>query len=258
MLGLSRSTMVGFIKEGFVSPVRGRHNEYRFGFQDLVLLRTAQSLRAANVPTHRILRALKRLRSRLPAELPLTGLRINAIGDDVAVQERGKSVSAESGQFLFDFEVTASPAAVLAMRPVDDDASSSARDWFVHAERAEQDDVSSAEAAYRKAIEASPSFINAYLNLGALLQEDGRYREAIELYDTALRLAPSESLLHFNRALALEDLGRTEDGLEAYERCLAITPELADAHWNAARLYEQLDQPQMALQHYSAYRRLQR
>jgi hypothetical protein len=73
MLGISRSVIDGLIGAGFVSPTRGKKREYRFTFQDLVILRTALDLRAANIPPRKISRSLKRLRESLPEELPMSG-----------------------------------------------------------------------------------------------------------------------------------------------------------------------------------------
>ena len=84
MLGISRNVVLGLVKAGFVSPVRGPRNTYRFGFQDVVLLRTAQALRSARIPARRIHRSLERLRALLPSTVPMTGLRITAVGDDIA------------------------------------------------------------------------------------------------------------------------------------------------------------------------------
>ena len=61
MLGLSRSAIAGLIANGFVRPARGPRNAYRFSFRDVVLLRTAHDLQAADIPTRTILRALQRL-----------------------------------------------------------------------------------------------------------------------------------------------------------------------------------------------------
>ncbi len=105
MLGLSRAVITGLVNAGFVTPTRGKRREYRFSFQDVVLLRTAHALQAAQVPARRIVRSLQRLRATLPGELPLTGLRITAVGGDVAVREGEHQWSAESGQLLIDFEV---------------------------------------------------------------------------------------------------------------------------------------------------------
>jgi len=87
-----------------VSPARGARNAWRFSFQDLIVLRTAQSLVAAKVPARRINKALKSLREKLPAAMPLSGLSIAAVGDQVVVKEGGSRWQAESGQYLLAFE----------------------------------------------------------------------------------------------------------------------------------------------------------
>ncbi len=87
LLGLSRSVVYGLIEAGFVTPARGRRREYRFSFPDLVVMRAAQGLSEAKIPAARILRSLRRLRAQLPQELPLAGLRIEAVGDAVVVGE---------------------------------------------------------------------------------------------------------------------------------------------------------------------------
>ena len=89
MLGLSRGVISSLIAAGFVAPTRGPRHEYRFTFQDVVLLRTAAELQAARIAPRRILQALRRLKEKLPAELPLAGLRISAVGNDVTVKEGG-------------------------------------------------------------------------------------------------------------------------------------------------------------------------
>ena len=65
MLGISRSAISGLMAAGFVSPSRGKRREYRFTFQDVVMLRTAHSLREAHIPARKILRSLRRLRESL-------------------------------------------------------------------------------------------------------------------------------------------------------------------------------------------------
>jgi len=55
MLGISPRVIGGLVRSGFVTPARGARNEYRFSFQDLVLIRTAHALQGADIPTRRIL-----------------------------------------------------------------------------------------------------------------------------------------------------------------------------------------------------------
>ena len=261
MLGLSRAVLTGFIAAGFVKPSRGPRNEYRFTFQDVVLLRTAQGLQAASIPPRKILRSLKRLKAALPQELPLTGLRITAVGSDIAVRNGSGQWAAESGQLLMDFEIAPVRGAVAFLQHAPAPLESSPADadeWFVRAEELEEKKAhAEAEAAYRRALDLSPSHADAWLNLGAMMCEARRCEEAVALYDRALEHCPDEPLLHFNRAIALEDQGRTREAIASYEACLRLSPDLADAHFNAARLHEQIGNAQKAVRHFSAYRRLQ-
>ena len=53
LLRLPRSTIRALIDAGFVTPARGVRNAWRFSFQDLIVLRTAQALARAQVPHRR-------------------------------------------------------------------------------------------------------------------------------------------------------------------------------------------------------------
>jgi tetratricopeptide (TPR) repeat protein len=264
MLGISRAVVTGLVNAGFVKPQRGARNEYRFSFQDVVLLRTAYGLRAARIPQRKILRSLQRLKTALPRQLPLSGLRITAVGNDIAVRDGARQFEVESGQLLMDFDVTPVPGAVAflqrsAPQPAAAADGGSAQEWFARGEELEERDAKgAAEAAYRRAVALAPGHPDGWLNLGAMLCEDGRCREAVALYDEALTHCPDEALLHYNRAVALEDQGRARDAIAGYEASLRLAPELADAHYNAARLHEKLGNAQKAVRHLSAYRRLQR
>ena len=287
MLGLSRGVITGLIASGFVAPSRGPRNEYRFSFREVVLLRTAVDLQAAKIPPRKILASLRKLRQTLPAELPLSGLRITAVGNDVTVRDGRSQWHAESGQLVMDFELapqrgsvaflqrsawampTPAPAPALASAPPAVERGERARPFaaplredvgavFSRGEALEASDPRGAEAAYRKVLSLDPGHADAYLNLGALLCEGRRCDEAVALYDEALRRRPDEALLHFNRAIALEDQGRIDEALASYHAALRLAPDLADAHYNVARLHEQLGDAKQAVRHFSAYRRLQR
>ncbi|MGE5452752.1 MAG: tetratricopeptide repeat protein [Acidobacteriota bacterium] len=258
MLGMSRGVIDGLVKAGFISPTRGPRNEWRFSFRDLMLLRTARELRKAKVPGRRIMRSLASLRDSLPEEVPLTGLRITAIGAEVAVRDPGRGPwDAQSGQMLMDFEVAPVHDGIAFLKP-EPASDADPKAWLERGESLEGLDANAAEAAYRAALDLAPDYCDALLNLGALLCDRHRCGEAVSLYQQALERCPQSPLLHFNHAIALEDQGEHRLALASYERCLSLDPDLADAHFNAARLYEQLGDPQMALRHFSAYKRLQR
>ena len=284
LLGLSRAVIAGFIAAGFVTPKRGPRREYHFEFPDLVLLRAAQGLQSAQIAPRRILSALRRLRATLPADMPLSGLRLSAVGNDVVVRDGGAPWQATSGQWLLDFEVDASAAPAAAVHhlhnmhntregrtPIGQGHARSGpagaghaadapvaepRDWFQRGTELEASAPAEAEAAYRRAIAAAPTRADAYLNLGVLLADAGRHAEALAVYRQGLRHCPGEALLHYNLAVALEDAKQPEAAIGAYEQAVKLDPQMADAHFNAARLHDMLGRAKPAIRHYSAYRRL--
>jgi tetratricopeptide (TPR) repeat protein len=264
MTGLPRPTISALVAAGFVFPSRGSRNELRFTFQDLLLLRTAQSLRLARLPTRKILRALKALRASLPETMPLTGLRVLAIGDSVAVRDGTDRWEAESGQLLLTFDVEPD-SGDLIVAPIGlsfeaksepESQHAQALTSFDRAVALEAVNESAAETAYRQAIALHPCFEDAYLNLGALLCEAQRCGDAVELFDEALRHCGDAPLLQFNRGIALEDQGNVAEAVAAYAAALSVDPELADAHYNLAVLLERNNDFHGALRHFNAYRRL--
>lgn len=255
LLGLSRAVVAGLIEAGFVQPERGPRNEYMFSFQDLVLLRSARSLQEAGISPRRILASLKRLRSTLPEKVPLTGLRIRAVGDQVVASEREAAWQADDGQLLMDFELFEFDRGLTVFNHPATPEPKGAESWFSSGEELEAGDAAAAERAYREALRIDPGHVHSHLNLGAMLCESSRCPEALALYDQALAQGLAHPLLHFNRAVALEDMGRLEAAIAAYRDALALDPTLADAHYNLARLLEKTADAQGALRHYSAYRR---
>jgi tetratricopeptide (TPR) repeat protein len=260
MLGVSRRVVSGLVAAGFVTPSRGPRREYRFTFQDVVLLRTALQLRAAQIPPRKIIRALAQLRTALPDELPLTGIRVSAVGSDVVVKTGPSQWDAITGQLLLDFEVAEVKGDVVFLdsAPARKDSAHQAEEWYDLGDQLKSSDANGAEQAYKKAIQLSREpFYAAYIDLGVLLCElEGRCGDALRVFEEALAHFPESAVLHFNRAVVLEELGRLDDAERSYKRCLELEPSYADAHHNLAMLLETRGDRQGLVRHLSAYRRL--
>jgi tetratricopeptide (TPR) repeat protein len=252
LLNLSRGTIHSLVKAGFVSPTRGPHRTYLFSFQDLIVLRTAQALAAANVPARRITRSLKELRRQLPESVPLSGLSICAVADRVVVKEGGSRWQADSGQYLLALDVEPSEGSLSVIERRGPDAD----EWFERALALEADDAEGARRAYERAIASNGAHLSAHVNLGLLLHERGRFAEAESAYRRALHACGGDPVLHYNLGVLLEDMERKEEALAAYEQALRSNPQFADCHYNLALLCEDLDKPAKAIRHMAHYRRL--
>ena len=256
LLRLPRSTIRAFVDAGFVAPERGPRNVWRFSFQDLIVLRTAQSLSAAKVPQRRIVKSVKDLRRHLPDTMPLSGLSICAVADQVVVREGGRKWEADSGQYLLGFELDPKSGSLSVIEETPPRAAPSDGDWFARATALESHDRAAAREAYTRAIAAEPARVEPRLNLGRLLHEDGVLAEAEHVYREALARCGEHALVRFNLAVLLEDLERPRDALQSYAQALALDPSLADAHYNLSLLYEQLAKPRDAIRHMAQYRKL--
>ena len=261
LLGLSPTQVRSQARAGFLSPDRGPRNDYRFSFQDLVLLRTARELARARVPPARIRTALRDLAQQLPAGRSLSELRITAEGQRVLVRDGINAWNPESGQIQIDFAVSDLPRQRTATRrltpaPALAPPALTATDWFERGLQLEAVAPHEATQAYAEAVSLDPEYWDAHVNLGRLLQLAGRTLEAIEHYQIALRGGTGDPTAAFNLGTALEDRRKWSQAIVAYQRAVQIDPGFGDAHFNLARLYEQLGRRAAALRHLRTYRML--
>jgi tetratricopeptide (TPR) repeat protein len=273
LFGLPASAVRALTRAGNIHPVR-RAGKLHYTFQDLVVLRTASALRAANISSQRINRTLQKLRSALPVEVSLNQLSLTALGNRIAIREGRTLRESESGQYALALEIveekgrlhviarqnpaaplSAPPTATAPSRVASSAApldSGTADDLFEQALAVEDVDPKRARAAYEASLAADPNHVEARINLGRLLHADGQLLEAERIYRAAARPEP---MLTFNLAVLLEDLGREPDAIRAYRETLAMDPLFADAHFNLARLYERAQDAKSSLRHLLAYRR---
>ena len=263
LLGLSVAQIRSLIRDGLLSPAQGSRGEYRFSFQDLILLRTAKGLLAAKVPRRRIRIALQKLQQQLPEGKPLTGVRITAQGHKVVVRDGHELWDPASGQILMDFDLAELQREASTLVPVTDSSRvkkkkepSTAETWLQEGLELEEDDSEGAVAAYRKALDLDSNMPDVWLNLGRLLHEQGHVAEAETCYRRAVALLPEEPVALFDLGVALQDQERLAEAAAAYERTLALDDTFADAHFNLAAVYEALGERQAAFRHLKTYKSL--
>lgn len=262
LLSMPAAKVRAFARAGFLSPHRDARGHYRFSFNDIILLRAAKKLSAANIHSRQIWRALRILRDQLPQGQSLASLRIVAEGDRVVVREKATSWHPDSGQLTLDFSVAeiASEIAPL-VRKVAKAAETSqtlgSDDWYdlgVDLELACA--TEDAKRAYRSALELDSTNADAHINLGRLLHEEGQSKRAETHYRRAFSVTPDNAIAVYNLGTALQDQGRLKEASDAYEEAVRLVPDFADAHYNLAQLHEKLGNRATALQHLARYKAL--
>jgi tetratricopeptide (TPR) repeat protein len=254
LFGLPASAVRALARSGNIQPVR-QAGRLHYSFQDLLVLRTASALRAANISPQRINRTLQKLRSALPAGSALNRLSLTALGNRIAIREGQTLRESDSGQYALALEIVEEKGRlhVIARQDAAYPSEPSADELYASALALEDIDPQGARAAYEACLTADPAHVDARINLGRLLHLSGRLAEAEQIYRSGNQTEP---FLVFNLAVLLEDLDREPDAIVAYREALALDPQFADAHFNLARLYERARDPKASLRHLLAYRRM--
>jgi len=85
--------------------------------------------------------------------------------------------------------------------------------------------MTSAEKAYRRAVELDPEFLRAWVNLGGTLLNQWRFKECLEAGKRAVDLGGDLPLVHFNMGQAYLYLGDAEGLLRCCRKVLELDPE---------------------------------
>ncbi|MCC6336981.1 MAG: tetratricopeptide repeat protein [Myxococcales bacterium] len=226
-------------------------------FQDLVLLRTAKGLADRRVPKRRIAEALGRLREQMPKDQPLSAVTLAPSGKELVVSVASGKWNAASGQGLLDLGGQP-PRPAVWLREVKAAPRRDAEALFARAVELEEADPAGAVDAYSEALATNPHHADAHVNVGRLLHQRGKLKEAEAHYVAALVSRPTDATATFNLAVVLEDLGRVDDAMSRYLEAIELDPQCVDAYFNLARLYEKKGEKMAAIRHLKDYRRLTR
>jgi protein O-mannosyl-transferase len=112
-------------------------------------------------------------------------------------------------------------------------------------------------ALYRQTLEKNPDCFLIHNNLGLVLVQNGKPREAIEHYRQALRLKHTYSDACNNLGIVLMQTDRAQEAIEYYRKAVDLKPNYTAAHNNLGVALVQTGQPQEAIAHYEEAVRLQ-
>jgi tetratricopeptide (TPR) repeat protein len=271
ILAVQESRLRYWTQTGFVGPTVRKGGRFYYTFMDLVAVKSAKDLLAADVTLQAARKAVEGLRKALPTDThPASKLRlcsdgrtIVALADDIAFEPIG-------GQVVMAFSLAAfgeHVADVLAMPRVDPSAPHEVTDspteanggttayrHFVEACAAEdRGDSETAEHLFRQAVDLEPNMSAALTNLGNLVYRQGELEEARRLYERALDHDPMQAEARYNLANVFEDLGETELAIAELRRVCASCPDFADAHYNLGLMLAQVGGTGQAKQHLERY-----
>jgi tetratricopeptide (TPR) repeat protein len=271
ILAVQESRLRYWMQTGFVGPTVRKGGRFYYTFCDLVAVKAAKDLLAADVPLQKARKAVEGLRKALPADThPTSRLRLCSDGETIVALADDVAFHPVSGQVVMAFTVPSfgeHVSEVLAMPRVDPSAPSAIEEerteanggttayrHFVEACAAEDRGESVlAEHLFRQAIDLEPNMAAALTNLGNLVYRQGEVEQSRKLYERALEHDPNQPEARYNLANALEDLGEIEGAITELRKVCAAAPEFADAHYNLGLLLAQLGGTAQAKQHLERY-----
>jgi len=131
------------------------------------------------------------------------------------------------------------------------------RAWYQKGWISMKVDPDRAMVAFEKALEIQPGFAMAHRDLGMILLQKGRYKEAATHLEQAADLGLEHAKLYNFLGIAYSRTGRYQEAVKVYSRALSKEPEFAEAHLNLSYVYEKLNRPQSARLQYETACKLQ-
>lgn len=289
ILVLQESRLRYWMQTGFIGPTVRKGGRFYYTFCDLVAVKAAKDLLAADIPLQKVRKAVDSLKRALPNDThPTSRMRVCSDGETIVALADDVAFEPVGGQVVMAFTVPSlgqHVAEVLAMPRVDPTAVSGAAPGapgarhdagapdleiagesteangataayrhFVEACAAEdRGDSQLAEHLLRQAIDLEPNMAAALTNLGNLVYRQGELAVARELYERALENDPNQPEARYNLANLLEDLGEIELAITELRKVCVAAPEFADAHYNLGVMLAQVGGAAQARQHLERY-----
>jgi tetratricopeptide (TPR) repeat protein len=103
---------------------------------------------------------------------------------------------------------------------------------------------------YKRVIDLSSNFADAYVNLGVAYTSRGSMREVMELFQTAIDIKPDHPEAHYNLGKAYQLEGFLDKSIKHYKIAIDIKPKYPEAHINLGAAYHSQGLMDQAIQHY--------
>ncbi|MEA2235442.1 MAG: hypothetical protein QOC81_166 [Thermoanaerobaculia bacterium] len=122
------------------------------------------------------------------------------------------------------------------------------RSLMEDADRArEANRIDDAIAKYRRVIEIAPTIASAYVNLGAIYFQKGKFEQAYEIFVHGVINAPADRALLTNAAAAAQQLGKSADALKYVDAAIEKNARDAALHLLRSTILRSMDRNDDAL-----------
>lgn len=92
-----------------------------------------------------------------------------------------------------------------------------------------------------------------WMIIANVLDDQGKSKEAIDIYRSAIKQSPDEGILHYNLAITLHRAGKPQEAKDAVEKALAYGPAHPSGNLTLAALYRELGYRMPAVMAYSVF-----
>ena len=159
--------------------------------------------------------------------------------------------SPRTGQTLIETNPLSEVKAQVAQDPNNADA------WYHLADLYERSSMYSEEVdALLKVISIDPERGPAYPKLGTAYNRLGKFADAVSQFKKGAKYAPRNAVLYNNMAFSYGKLGKTDEQIAALKKAISIRPSYATAHYNLGIVYLHQKKKDLALQQYTALRKI--
>jgi len=251
ILAVSPERIRYWVRRQLVRPAATGGRNYRFAFNDLLVMRLAKELLPSRRHLGLVQRCFQRLREFVAPGRLVTSLKLVNQDGQIVVSDGGVLIDAESGQLLLDYRRERPEGKV-----EDSFGPARARERFEEARRIAEEDPLRALTIYSGLLGREPGNFEAHMRLATLLEREGDLQGALRHLLGAAAIVPASAEVHVKLGLLYRKRGEDQHALRSMLRALECDPTSVEAHRNVAELYEAGGRKRDAQKHLSAIHRL--
>ncbi len=171
------------------------------------------------------------------------------------VAQRVVAARRPSPQIALSFDSPRAQGVILSLPKPAKEPPRSAEEWYEIGFKADgnPDTYDEAVLAYEHALDLSPTYVDAMINLANLYFHKSDLPRALALLEKALQFDENNYLVCYNLANLFDEGGQLERAVQLYQRALLLFPNYEPALFNLAVAYEKLGQHVPAKSYWKKY-----